>query len=196
MEPLAYSPEQFTAFWSAVTGIAAVVTGLVAIFTLLALRSDSRDRTRPVVSADLLPVTLSHGTSELVIQNVGPSVAKEVQVTFDPNITEDIGQMAAYIARRYSKVIPTMGPGRRLTNVYGHWVGDSSDKLDEPVPKDLTVSISYKDTHGRRYTDSYELSVGTLRNQTTTSPSNTDDAGMKRRWVTALEAIARGIGRQ
>jgi hypothetical protein len=183
------------AVWAGVTGVSALVTGSVAILTLRALRQDSLDRTRPVIVVEVLPVVLSHGTSELVVQNVGQSVAKHVRLTFDPPITEDMGQMAAFLARRYSQTIPTMAPGRRLTNIYAHWVGDGSDNLAEPVPKQFAATAVYVDAHGRVYEDSYELSLQTLRNQTTSSPSNTDPAGIQKRLVQALEAIARGVNR-
>lgn len=195
MTLLAYSPEQIGAFWSGVTAVTAAGTGIVAIVSLLSIRQDSRDRSRPVISAELLPLTLSHGTCELIIANVGRSVAKDVAVTFKPAITEDMGVMTAFLARRYSHVIPTMGPGRLLTNVYGHQRGDGSGDLDESVPRDFVVTISYTDAHSRRYIDSYGLSVQTLLDQTTSSPSNTDERGMQRRLLAALEAIARGVGR-
>ncbi len=195
MDALAYTPEQYAAFWSGVGAVATVAAAAVAIFTLFAIRRDSRDRARPVLAADLLPVALSHGTVELVIQNVGVGVAKEVRVSFEPPVLESHGQIAGFLARRYQPTIPTMGPGRRLTNIYAHWVGDGSHDLREPVPKDLAVTIRYRDTHNRQYEDLYELSTGTLRNQTTTSPSDTDDAGMRRRLVKAVEVIARGIDR-
>jgi len=37
------------------------------------------------------------------------------------------------------------------------------------------------------------LTSQTLMNETTTSPSNTDEKGIQRRLVQALEAIARGV---
>lgn len=188
-----YTPEQLTAFWTAVTGLCAVITSIVAISSLRALRGDSRDRTRPVVGAELLPIVLSRGTCELVIQNIGASVAKNVRVTFDPPIRESMGVTAGYLARRYEHPIPTMGPGRRLTNVYGHRRGDGSAAFDEDVPLDVSVTIDYEDTHGRGYSDVYELTSQTLMNETTTSPANTDEKGIQRRFVHALEAIARGV---
>jgi hypothetical protein len=59
-----YSPDQLNAFWAAVTGVSAVVTGVVAILTLRSLKRDSIDRTRPVIAIEVLPVVLSHGTCE------------------------------------------------------------------------------------------------------------------------------------
>lgn len=70
-----------------------------AIATLRALRVDSRDRTRPVVGVELLPIVLSRGTCELVIQNIGASVAKNILVTFDPPIRESMGVTAGYAWR-------------------------------------------------------------------------------------------------
>ncbi len=195
MTTLAYSPEQITAFWSGVAAVATVAAAVVAIITLRSIQSDSRDRARPVISAELLPLALTHGTCELAIQNVGVGVAKDVRVAFDPAITEDMGQIAGFLARRYVGVIPTMGPGRRLTNIYGHWVGDGSHRFDEAVPTEFVVRIQYRDSHGRGYDDTYQLNAGTLRNETTSFPSNSDDAGLKRRWASALEVIARAADR-
>jgi hypothetical protein len=191
----AYSPDQISAFWSGVSAVATAAAAAVAIATLLSIRTDSRDRSRPVVSAELLPLALSHGTSELVIQNVGSGVAKQVKVAFDPAISAEMGQTAGFIESRYVQTIPTMGPGRRLTNVYGHWAGDGSLAMTDPIPLDLTVSIEYVDTHGRRYNDRYDLSVMTLRNETRASPSNTDDLGLKIRYAKALEVIAQALDR-
>jgi hypothetical protein len=193
VNPGQYSPAEISAFWSGVAALTAVVTGIVAIVTLLALRRDSRDRARPVISADLLPVVLSDGTSELVIQNVGAGVAKNVAVQFEPVITEGIGPLAGFLSRRYQGVIPTMGPGRRLTNVYGVLLGDGSQELLEQVPSEVTVTIRYEDSHGRTYADAYCLSIETLRHETVSVPGNSDEAGMRRRLVEALEAIARGV---
>lgn len=122
-------------------------------------------------------------------------MAKNVRVRFSPEITEDMGVIAGFLSRRYSRTIPTMGPGRRLTNIYGQWTGDGSMDLTESVPHDFSVSITYEDAHGTEFLDVYELSVLTLRNQTTSTPSTTNDKGVQRRLVRALEEIARGVHR-
>ena len=51
-----YSPDQISAFWNGITAVATVAAALVAIITLRAIRSDSTDRTRPVMAAELRPV--------------------------------------------------------------------------------------------------------------------------------------------
>ena len=53
-----FTPDQIAAFWTGVGALAAVAASIVAIATLGALRKDSADRTRPVISAELRPVLL------------------------------------------------------------------------------------------------------------------------------------------
>jgi hypothetical protein len=193
-----YSPEQLSAFWSAVGALATVAAAVVAIVTLLALRKDSRDRTRPMMGAFLRPDVLTNGVSELVIKNYGPTAATRVRVTFDPPLpklegTDADEQSTPFLQRRYAHEIPTIAPGMELANIYQTFQGDM---CYEPLPNDFTIHFSYSDALGdHAYAESYALSVETLRNATGSYPSNTDDKGMRRRKVKALEAIARGIGR-
>jgi hypothetical protein len=201
--PLAYTPDQVSAFWSGVGAIATVIAAGIAILTLLAIRRDSRDRSRPVMAADIRPVALSKRISELVVENLGQSVAKNVRVTFDPPLpdlkgAEATGKVTPYLRRRYENAIPTMPPGRKLFNIYAVQAPGPNGALvnAEPTPVDVTVTFEYEDTHGRPYKDSYKLSLRILQNQTESFPSNTDDDGMRRRGVEALEVIARTLHRK
>jgi len=197
-----YSPDQLTAFWSGVAAIATVATGVVAIMTFLAIRSDSRDRSRPVMSADLLPLALTDGSSELVITNLGQSVARRVQVTFDPPLPQLSGEarnglVTPYLRDRYLGELPVVGPGRQLRNVYSVGVPGGGDDLvnDEPTPDNITVKFVYEDSHGREYRDEYPLTLNMLMNETEHFPSGGEETH-GRRTVKALEAIARSIDRR
>lgn len=175
--------------------LATVTAAVVGIWTLVSVRQDSRDRTRPVIIAELHPNVLSD-VSELIVRNAGLSVAKNVSFTFDPPLpvlkgADAAGLLTPYLQRRYSRAIPTFGPGLTLVDVY-----QLSNEPFEPVPDDFTLTIDYDDTHGRHYTDSYELSTMTLRDHTRATPSGDDDATLKRRATRAVEAIARGVGRR
>ncbi|WP_100482266.1 COG1361 family protein [Mycobacteroides abscessus] len=187
-----------TTTWTAFGALATVAAAIVAIWTLVALKQDSADRTRPVILAELKPAVLTRN-SELLISNVGQSVAHNVRVEFDPPLPdpadggdeERVGVLTPFLQRRYSRTIPTWAPGMTLDNFYQ----GAGKNADEPVPDDFTVIAHYENAHGRRYEDRYTLSMGTIRDQSGSYPSNKDDAGMQRRWVQALEAIARGVGR-
>lgn len=138
---------------------------------------------------------LTPGTFQLRIANTGASVAKNVSITFDPPITEDMGVIAGFLARRYAKEIPTLGPSLRLRNIYAHMVGDGSDKTDEPIPAVVTVTARYQDPHGRSYTDSHELTIHSMLNATTTAPSDKNDFDDRfKRLVKAVEMLAQANG--
>ncbi|BBY98369.1 COG1361 family protein [Mycolicibacterium fallax] len=180
--------------WTAFGSLATITAAVVAIWTLVALKRDSADRTRPVILAELRAAVLTRD-AEFIVRNVGQSVARDVKVDFDPPLPVLEGDAAEglatpYLQRRYSQVIPTFPPGLALYNSYQ----DANDN-DEPTPDDFTATITYYDMHGHKYTDSYDLTMDVLRGHTAGYPSNTDDKGMQRREVKALEAIARGIGR-
>lgn len=183
-----------TTTWTALGAIATATAAVVAIWTLIALKQDSADRTRPVIVAELRAAVLTRNC-ELIIRNAGQSVARDVSVEFDPPLPvlegkEAMDKVTPYLQRRYSRTIPSFAPGQVMDNIYQE-AADST----EPVPDNFTVTIRYKDMHSRNFTDSYVLSVDTLRDQTGAYPSNTDDKGIQRRLVNAIEAIARGVGR-
>lgn len=206
MTPADYTPEQLSAFWTAVaTGVGAVATviaAFVAVRTLLALKRDSADRTRPMMSADLRPVTLSQGTSELLVTNLGGSVARNVRVTFTPELpnlqgAEASGKVTPFMRRRYSNTLPTFAPGRRLTNIYAVQVPGVGGALinDEPTPDEIEVAFTYEDDRGTKYQDRYPLTLAMIRDQTSSHPSGGPDTYAKRT-VVAVETIAQTLGRE
>ncbi|KAA1378315.1 hypothetical protein [Aeromicrobium fastidiosum] len=183
-----------TTIWAAVAAIATVVGAVGALWTLIELKRDSRDRTRPMMTAELVPAVLTDD-ADLQINNRGPSPAVNVRVTFDPPLpvlegADAEGLGTPFLQRRYASPIPTITPGMLMTNYWNSAVDDR-----EPVPNDFTVRFDYADVRGRYYSDTYHLSLTTLRNQSGSYPANTDPAGLEKRRIKALEAIARGVGR-
>lgn len=179
--------------WAAVSALATCVTAWVAIVTLLALKQDSRDRTRPVMTAELVHSVLSPNY-ELHIINRGQSVAWDVQVAFDPPLpvlsgAAAAGLMTPFVQRRYAEPIPTIAPGTVFDNLYG------APDHHEPVPDNFVVQFDYQDEHRRHYHDEFALSLDAVRAQTGAYPSSTSSDGMRKRRTKALEAIARGVGR-
>lgn len=68
--------------------------------------------------------------------------------------------------------------------------------LTRGIPDDFTVNLTYTDMHDRPYTDTHDLSVKSVLNQSGLHPQDKDDErALQKRLVTAAEAIARGIGR-
>lgn len=181
--------------WSAIGAISTLTAAVVAVITLLSIRKDSRDRTRPIMSADLRPLMLVQGVGELIVENLGNAVAKNITVKFTPLLpsSNPEGSSTPYLRRRYENVIPSMPPGRRLYNVYTKMNNDSNT---ERTPDEITVTFHYQDTRNRRYNDSYQLTIKTLMNEVQSFPANTDEHGMNIRQIKAIESIARSLGRR
>lgn len=108
--------------WSAVAAIAAAVGAGGALWTLAEIKRDSRDRTRPMMSAELRAAVLTQNP-ELHICNRGQSVAKNIRVSFDPPLpvlegSEAEGLPTPFLQRRYGDVITTLTPGLVLDNIW------------------------------------------------------------------------------
>lgn len=201
-----YSPSQIEAFWTGVGAVAAVVTGIVAIWTLIALRHDSADRTRPMISAEMRPVLLveSPPRRALVLRNGGATPARNAKVTFDPPLPDldfepgGKGQWTYFLRRRYSALIATWPPGMELSNLYflGTTGPDGKNWVnEEPLPTEFTVVVAYEDARGRSYSDRYVLDDEVWSDESTSRPSGGTADELRKREIRAVETIARGVGR-
>lgn len=133
--------------WTAVGGIAAAATALVAIGTLLAASRDSKERTRPVIVVEYRIPPFPYMTLELVVRNVGASTARNIRVAFDPPLP-DTGRQASFapfVTRRYSQPITVLGPGQELSNAVHI---DEVNPSNCDVPDDMNVSVEYDRSWG------------------------------------------------
>lgn len=136
---------------------------------------------------------MSHGVTYLVIANVGQSVARNVEITFDPALpnyekTPDgqPGVVAPILGRRFARPIGILAPGQRLKNIYSHLAVGVEGNI-EPVPEKFTVNVRYTDDRARSYQDSFPLDQGLIGLETQSNPSDTNDSEKRRN--KALEAI-------
>lgn len=147
-------------FWAALESLATVAAAVVAIATLLALRADSRQRTRPVVTADLQrPPTVGENIGfDLVVRNSGATAARDVKVSFDPEpliIDEDETakhprerRVAEWLVNYFSEPITSLPPGRGVRANY-YWAEDDPEdptkrRNKHPLPGRFIVKISYR----------------------------------------------------
>jgi len=188
-------PEYWAATLAGISALAAVATAGIAGWSLAGSRRDSRDRTRPLVVASLRKgPTTSHGVSYLVVENAGQSVARNVEVCFEPPLpdyeTTDDGQpgvVAPFLRRRYGAPIAMIAPGHRLKNVYSY-ITAGVDGNVEPVPDQVTILVRYVDDRGHTYDDSFPLDRELVGLETQSNPGDSNDP-VKRQNM-ALEAIA------
>jgi len=141
---------------AALSSFAAIVTAVVAVWALIAAVRDSHERSRPVVVAEFRLAAHNDEAFDLVVRNVGQSIARDVTVTFAPEIEareDDARDLTSYLVERYADPISAIGPGQELTNVWWSGVARGEDTLvnSERTPEEVTVSIGYKGSSGRKF---------------------------------------------
>jgi hypothetical protein len=162
---------------------AAVTAATSGVRTFRQNRRDSKARNRPMVAAELREVPYVKGTQILVVRNYGPSIARGVRVTFEPEIPDPDDpstSVTPFLKRRYANPIPVLTPGMELDNVYfsgqqegGSWVNR------EPTPEQVTVTIEYENDTGDRFKDEFPLDTNLIRNRTYSESSASPEAQMK-----------------
>lgn len=192
---------------ASVSAVATVLTALVAIWSLSESRKDSRERTRPIVTAWLTPgPTFVHGVLYLAIGNYGQTAARNLHVKFSPELpvegTEaDRGgtKAAESISTRYSEPLEVLAPKLQLVNPVRKFV-DGKNTYAEAFPEVLKVKLTYTDG-GRKlswkmwngfrihkvYEEKIELRLNAHDWETRINPGNS--MNWEKRMLAALESI-------
>ena len=115
-----------------------------------AMREDSARRSRPYVCAEAVPGLWGVGHWDLVIQNQGKSVARDVRLIIDQDIpVDDIGrELQSAVGRAY-----TLTPSARhrfawRTVLEGNEAG---------MPGEVALRVEYLDDQGRPFRDDFQV---------------------------------------
>jgi hypothetical protein len=151
-----------------------------------------------MVAAELRDDRYARATQLLVVRNYGPSIAKNVRVTFDPPIPDPQDPSTSvmpYLKQRYSTPIATMTPGMELDNIYftgrregGDWVNGES------TPDRVSVTVAYERTDGDPYVDVFHLNTDLIR-QRTYATSSTAPEQQGKEIIKILKGIEKVLGR-
>lgn len=188
------------------TGAAVVATGsgvIAASSGVRALRQNRRDskaKSRPMVAAELREIPYTEGSQMLVVRNYGPSIARDVRVTFDPEIPDGEHPeqgMTQFLKRRYASPISVLTPGMELDNIYYSARRDDGGKKvnNEPTPDQVTVTITYKNDAGQEFTDHFPIDTNLLRNRTYSESSASFDGRLKD-ITAAMKTLAHAAGHE
>lgn len=101
---------------SAVEAAATVLAALVAAGALISAASDSRQRSRPLITAEHRLAPHSDTSIQFVVRNYGQSAGRSIKVKFDPELPEDSDTRDVRL--RYGAVIPWLNPGQELVNTW------------------------------------------------------------------------------
>lgn len=183
--------------------VAAIVGAGTAAVTLWRAGRNLRAQLRPVVVAELQKHPYGQWAQELVVRNYGQTPARNLQVTFTPELKDptpddvDATTLTAALIRRFSRVISVLAPHAEMRQVYylGETVGGSNQvRNKEPVPDLITVNVSYNGPgKWRKYTDSFDLDVHLIG--LSTSVTSKDNPASQSRVVADGVAKIAGISK-
>jgi hypothetical protein len=169
-----WTTSRVTATAAGVGAVVGSITARVGIGTLRHNRKSLQQTTRPMMLAKLVPSGKIQST--LVVENVGPSIARNVRVSFDPPLpTSDTARdgdksMVPFVNRRFAQVVTAWPPGQVTRNVF-HILDGKRDDEGRPtnidgIPRSTSVKFEYADDTGQTYVDKFSLDPTLIEGET------------------------------
>ena len=153
-----------------------------------------QEQVEPYVVVDIRPSDHVGYVFVLVIENTGPTVARNVQIKFDPPLERVEETLSGWPPIRdalfLKEGIPFMSPGRRI-----EWFFDVGFKrLDSDLPKVYTVTVDTEGPFGRVETLTYRIDLSMYGGLNTLGVKNLHD-GVKtlEKVVVDLEHLSRAV---
>lgn len=142
-----WTPEDWTALSAAVTAIVALVAAAFAFLQVRQARLLREEQAQPFVVVDFESSAAWRNAIELVVENIGKTVATQVKVTFDPPL-ESTQKYDSYDLAQSVLVtqgIPTMPPGKRMTGMFDL----THVRKDSGLPMAYVATVQFSDARGR-----------------------------------------------
>jgi GNAT superfamily N-acetyltransferase len=119
-----------------------------------------REQTEPYVVVDVQPSPFAKGFLILVIENIGTTVARNVQFSFDPPLTTARKFSAGPIgdAKILKEGIPMLPPGRRMELLFDF----APDRHNTMMDMAYSVTVEADGPQGRVEPMRYEIDIGVL----------------------------------
>lgn len=125
--------------------ISILVTTVIAVITMVRSAKDSRDRSRPYVTAKFVE-EMASSRMYFVVENFGQSAAYNVNIEFDgalSNAEPNRSDYGSYIRRMYQKPGLTFGPGDSRRSVYRNMLAEQQKNDEVVAPDRLSGTIRY-----------------------------------------------------
>lgn len=151
-----------------VVAAAAVLTLVVAVWAawyargqVQLARQTREDQSRPFVVVDFESSVVWLNVINLVVANVGQTLARDVKLTFDPPLRssqDKSEQFALQDSALITEGISAMPPGRRIETLFDL----SHERINTELPMRYRVTVECADAHGRKQAPlTYDLDLST-----------------------------------
>ena len=169
-----------------------VVIGLGYYYTTKAIRSQVDEMARQATTGGRPLIIVSEDyenlpTINLIIQNVGPGPAKNIDFHFSSPIESSDGFVLSDLTL-FQEGITSLAPGARIV-CYWDELGNLKPLIREgELQRNATVTVEYQDIAGGNYSHDWEVDPGLYEDLRTQGYRNMDDL------VNAVEHVAEEIG--
>ncbi len=141
----AWAPQDWSALAAVTTAAVAVVAAVVAYFQVREARRTREEQARPFVVVDIQPSAVGGNILNLVIENVGRTLARDVKIRFSPALKTARPDYDLNNTALIREGIPTLPPARRIEVLFDV----SHERLENDLPKRYEATVSFKDARGR-----------------------------------------------
>ncbi|MFJ4343335.1 hypothetical protein [Streptomyces sp. NPDC088915] len=117
-----------------------------------------REQNEPYVVVDIQPGGLGSGVLVVVVENIGSTIARNVQITADPPLESGWGDdLTQMLQRALSRSFPMLPPGRRL-----EFLLDEQDRFQNTdLPTAYTFTVRCEGPYGPMEDLEYVVDFGT-----------------------------------
>lgn len=149
-----WSSSQASAFATWATFYVLLGTGLVVVLQLREAARLRREQTRPWV---IVHFEFQSILAELVVRNIGPTVARNVRVRFRKKPQSALGDLSWLDeSALFSGAMPVLPPDHEVRTTFDR----VPDRLEQGLPLAYDLDVSYNDAQGRTLgTETYHLDL-------------------------------------
>lgn len=150
---------------AAAGGGMAVVTGTTAVRSLRHNRRATERTTRPMMIAVLRPT--GKLSAALEVTNVGPSIARNVEVSFDPPLPahdetpDGEPSLLVFVRHRFAQPVAAWAPGYVARSQFLVLTGNRDEEgrpiNEDGIPRSQFIVFAYADDYGNEYSDRISL---------------------------------------
>jgi hypothetical protein len=169
-----------------------VVIGLGYYYTTKAIRSQVDEMARQATTGGRPLIIVSEDyenlpTINLIIQNVGPGPAKNINFHFSSPIESSDGFVLSDLTL-FQEGITSLAPGARIVCYWDELENLQPLIREGSLERNATVTVKYQDIAGGNYSHDWEIDPGLYEDLRTQGYRNMDDL------VDAVEHVAEEIG--
>lgn len=148
---------------------AAVEQASIARLQLEQAEKAHREQNEPYVIVDIQPDGPGSGMLVIIVENIGPTMARDVTITVDPPLVSATGEnLTERLQRGLSRTIPMLPPGRRLKYAFDI----ASRRFGSDLPTAYTFTVEAKGPFGDVEPMEYLVDISSWRETLLGEPPN------------------------